>query len=201
MFYHLGLSLSLLLRDSTLLAADGEIRLEVGQTLNDLLMLVSQVSIHYRVKAYGESREKRFDFYDAFGQQLVSFHQRKNHIIDSMWQYSLGNAAQMDVRALRKWLGPRDRTLQRLIKDDDFAPGKRDEYTCEWFQSHLLAFSRSKDDTLLMYGPAGCGKSVLSTWIFERLQRPLGKKSYVTLSCTVGKCYNSFVAVSLHSHL
>ena len=156
---------------------------------------MSDVSITYRVKVYGARRETSFDFYDAFENQVTALHHRKNHIVDAMWQYSLGDRASMDVRTIRKWLGPRDRTLQKLLKTDDLAPGNRYEYTCEWFQSHLLQFSRSKEDTLMLHAPAGSGKSVLAKWVIERLQRPLGKKSYLTLSCTIGKL-RSFVAHS-----
>ena len=92
----------------------------------------------------------------------------------------------MEVGVLRKWLGPHDTGLQRLLKDDESAHSRREEFTCEWFQSHLLSFSRSKHDTLAIHGPVGCGKSVLSGWIVERLQRPVGKKAYVTISCTLG---------------
>ena len=106
-----------------------------------------------------------------------------------MWQYALGDEAAMEVGILRRWLGPRDASLQKLLRDDESAPSRREEFTCEWFQSHLLTFSRSKHDTLAIHGPAGCGKSVLSGWIVERLQRPMGKKAYVTISGTLGMSF------------
>ena len=67
----------------------------------------------------------------------------------------------------------------------------RDEYTCEWFQKELLDFTRSDDDILVINGKSGCGKSVLSGWIVERLQRPLGRKSYETISYVIGKLYRA----------
>ena len=126
------------------------------------------------------------DFNRTFGGHIEAFHKRKSRITDAMWQYKLGDDMSVDVKTLRAWLRPRDRNLQTLVKNRLHAPGHRDEYTCEWFQRHLLDFSRSKDDSLAIVGSAGCGKSVLSRWIIERLQRPLGKKTYETLFFTIG---------------
>jgi ABC-type lipoprotein export system ATPase subunit len=50
----------------------------------------------------------------------------------------------------------------------------------------LLDFSRSTEDVLAITGPSGSGKSILAGWIVERLQKPLDKKMYETLSSTIG---------------
>lgn len=185
-FYQLGLSISTLLRDSTLLSADVEIRREVAQGFNAILWLVRDVTFFYRMQLRGPARETQFDFNGVFGKKISAFYQLKDHIIDAMWEYTLGNGAPIEVGSLRKWLGPHDAGLQKLLKVDS-ASSYRREFTCEWFQSHLLGFSRSKNDTMAITGPAGCGKTVLSSWIVERLQRPIGKKAYVALSCTLGR--------------
>lgn len=182
----------MLLQDGVLLSANSHVRTEVGQAFKSLLVLVREVSLYYKAKSRNSMGQTSFDFNGVFGGHISTFHQRKNHILDAMWEYSLGDEATMDVKVLRKWLGPHDSGLQKLLKADHTAPGDRDEYTCEWFQSHLLAFSRSQDDILAIHGPAGCGKSVLWNWIVERLQRSLGKKAYVTLSCTIGKFSRNF---------
>ena len=143
------------------------------------------------------------DFYTAFGKYIEPFYRRKNHIIDAMWKHCLGDGRyfhayvhlyctdhnldfSMDFRTIRNWLSPRDRTLQTILNDRLTARSRRNEYTCEWFQRQLLDFSRSNDDVLAVVGPTGCGKSVLAGWIVERLQRPLGRKTYETLSYTIG---------------
>ncbi|KAL8722646.1 MAG: hypothetical protein Q9181_007437, partial [Wetmoreana brouardii] len=185
LFYRLGLSISMLLRDNILLSANSRVRAEVGQAFNTLLIIVREVSLYYSYRLRSSVHDTSFDFNTLFGGQIAAFHKRKNHIVDAMWEHVLGDEAAMETRNLRKWLGPRDSGSQKLLKEDDTAPADRDEYTCEWFQSHLLAFSRSDEDTLAIHGPTGCGKSVLSSWIVERLQRPLGKKAYVTLSCKI----------------
>ena len=127
------------------------------------------------------------DFNGRYGGHIETFHKRRSRITDAMWQIELGDDASVDVETLRTWLRPRDRNLRTLVKNRSHAPGHRDEYTCEWFQRHLLDLSRSKDDGLFIVGPAGCGKSVLSRWIAERLQRPLGKRTYETLFFTIGR--------------
>lgn len=177
----------MLLQDSVLLSANSHVRGEVGQAFKSLLVLVREVSLYYKSRSRTSMGETGFDFNGVFGGHISAFHQRKNHIVDAMWEHSLGDEATVEVRVLRKWLSPHDSGLQKLLKADNSAPGDRDEYTCEWFQSQLLSFSRSRNDTLAIHGAAGCGKSVLWSWIIERLQRPLGKKAYVTLSDTIGE--------------
>ena len=162
--------------------------MEVGQAFNDMLMLVRDVTIYYHARLNDlSSKETSLDFTGVFGQRIEAFHERKNHITDAMWEHELRDRASMDVGTLRSWLSPRDRTLRTLFKKRLLAQGHRDEYTCEWFQRPLLDFSRSTDDVLTVSGPAGCGKSVLSGWIIERLQRLLGKKFHETLSYAVGR--------------
>ena len=158
----------------------------MAQGLNSILLLVHDVTFYYHRQLRGTSRDTRIDFNDVFGKKIAAFYQLKNHIVDAMWEYTLGDEAAMEVRVLRKWLGPQNTGMQKLLKADESAPSQRGEFTCEWFQSHLLAFSRSKNDTLAAHAPTGSGKSVLASWIVERLQRSIGKKTYVTLSCTLG---------------
>ena len=198
-FYELGLSISVLLRHDNLLHADENIRVRVGQAFNDLLVIVRDVSIHYYAQVNAISAGKvSLDFNSVFGGQIEAFHKRKSGITDAMWQIELGDDVSVNVEILRAWLRPRDRNLRTLVKNRSHAPGHRDEYTCEWFQRHLLDFSRSKDDGLSVFGPAGCGKSVLSRWIFERLQRPLGKRTYETLFFTIRRSPSLLDSFTVH---
>ncbi|KAI4179544.1 MAG: hypothetical protein L6R41_007781 [Letrouitia leprolyta] len=192
-FYKLGLSISLLLRRNTLLTATEYLRREVGYALNDLLLLVRDVSLYYRARLLGSGQDTSFDFNTVFGHQVSAFDQRKAGIVNSMWEHALGHQALAQMRTVRKWLQPSDRASRKLLGGNEIKAGSRAEFTCEWFQSHLLAFTRSRDDVLAIQGPAGCGKSVLAGWIVERLQRPLGKKTHDTLSCTIGKFAGFYV--------
>lgn len=77
--------------------------------------------------------------------------------------------------------------MRFIVNDSAAAKTYRAEFTCEWLQRHLIDFFRGKDDILAVDGPAGSGKSVLSGWIEERLQRPLARISYETLAYTFGE--------------
>ena len=156
----------------------------MGSLLDELLTLVREVSIHYRMALIdNSSAEVSLDFNKLFGHRMKDFSRRKAHIVETMW--GSGEETATKVRTFRKWLSSPDRSLQKFFQSRDFAPSPREEYTCEWFQSHLLAFSRSKEDILAISGPAGSGKSTLCGWIIERLQRPLGKKTHEMLTCHV----------------
>ena len=190
------------MRRDNLLHADERIRVAVGQAFNDLLILIRDISTYYYAQVNAISAgQVSVDFNSAFGGQIEAFHKRKSQITDAMWQIELGDEASMGVETLRAWLRPRDSNLQTLVKNRFHAPGHRDEYTCEWFQRHLLDFSRSKDDGLSIVGPAGCGKSVLSRWIAERLQRPLGKRTYETLFFTLGRSSASMPLSLISRHI
>ena len=195
-FYKLGLSIAFLLRRDKLLTASGFLRIEVSRSLNDLLVLVRDVSLFYRVKLFSGVHETAFDFNTVFGRQVSTFSQRRAAIVNAMWEQVLGHQSSTQILTVRNWLQPRDRSLRKLVTEPEAAAGRRDEFTCEWFQSHLLAFTRSQDDVLSLQGPSGCGKSVLAGWIIERLQRPLGKKSFDLVSCTVGTSISA--SFSLH---
>lgn len=94
------------------------------------------------------------------------------------------------MSTIRKWLAPQDRTLRLLATDTMNSRSAREEFTCEWFRSHLLDFSRSSDDMYFITGDSGSGKSILCGWIVERLQRTLGKKSFDVHSVIIGRCTN-----------
>ena len=199
-FYKLGLSISLLLRRNTLLTATEYLRCEVGYAFNDLLLLVRDVSLYYRAKLLGAAQETSFDFHSTFSAQISAFNQRKVGIVNAMWEYALGHQALAQIQKLRNWLQPSDRALRKLLAENEKSAGGRAEFTCEWLQSHLLGFTRSRDDVWAIQGPAGCGKSVLAGWIVERLQRPLGKKTHDTLSCTIGKPTPSLGGISRNQY-
>jgi polynucleotide 5'-kinase involved in rRNA processing len=95
--------------------------------------------------------------------------------------------ASTNIGKIRKWLKPNDKTVLEVVRHRREALDHRAEYTCDWFLRYLLDFSRGKKDVLLVTGPEGCGKTVLSGWITERLQHPLAKKTFVTLSYSLRK--------------
>ena len=161
--------------------------MEVGHAFNTLLVLVREVSLYYYSRINSISSDVTIDFNGVFGRHMETFQRNKNHIIDAMWENTLGDDFSVDIHASRKWLGTRDHVLKTILDDGLAARGPRDEYTCEWFHRYLVDFARGNDDVLAVTGPTGSGKSVIADGVVGRLQRPLGRKTYQTLSCIIGK--------------
>lgn len=101
-----------------------------------------------------------------------------NHI----WSHALGGDASRDVHEVRKWLDQRAFLLRSISAESLTHTSQYDEYTCEWFQQPLYQFTCASEKILGIEGPPGSGKSVLSTWIQERLQRRLGQKTHSTVT-------------------
>jgi hypothetical protein len=181
-FYKVGLSLFFFLQHNALLSANPHIRTEVGQALNELLVLVRDVSFYYRTRL--SSSEVSIDFSSVFGKNISAFYYRKDRIIDAMWECRLGDDC-ANVRAIRQWLDIRDNITRTIVRQRVTASSRRDEYTCEWMEIPLLEFARGTEDVLAITGPSGSGKTVLAGWIVERLQTILGKKRHDTISITV----------------
>lgn len=60
------------------------------------------------------------------------------------------------------------------------------EFTCLWFQKHLSRFiQQTEKNFFLITGEPGAGKTTLAGSIVERLQRPVNRKQYDTLFCTL----------------
>ncbi|KAI9817884.1 MAG: hypothetical protein M1827_001003 [Pycnora praestabilis] len=187
-FYRYGLTISFFLRNRQLFTVSEEIRQELGHAYADLLTLVTDVTVYYRKRSKDKSTTiAGTDFDSHFGRTVDAFFGRRDHIANEMWTHELqhsvdlGHAA-IGINTIRQWLSPQDRTLQIISSNRMGTRGAREEFTCEWFQQHLLDFMRSKDNVLSINGRPGCGKSSLSSWIMERLQRPLGRKSYETVA-------------------
>jgi DNA replication protein DnaC len=93
----------------------------------------------------------------------------------------------LDVKALSRWLSPQDRVLDSLSRDHTTFSEHQAELTGLWFQKHLSKFVQSDRSYLLLTGQAGAGKTVLAASTVERLQRPIGKKSFSSLFCSISK--------------
>lgn len=120
---------------------------------------------------------------------MDTFYGYREQISTALWSHHLQKSVEMhgttiDIITIREWLAPKDSVLRRLLANNETL---RAEFTLEWFEKHLLGFGRSQDDLFLVTGASGCGKSVLSSWIIERLQRPLARKSYDVISVKIGR--------------
>ncbi|GAB7354328.1 hypothetical protein MBLNU459_g4841t2 [Dothideomycetes sp. NU459] len=181
-FYKLGLSLSFLSSHEAKLSLSTHIREDVGRAFHDIHTLVFDVAVYYQRSVRGLSRGTvTVDFISLFRGNLENFYRRKSLIIDHMWRHSLGTKASKDVQKMRAWLDQRSCLLKVVSADRLAYKLQYDQYTCEWFQRHLLDFTRSNQDVLAITAPSGGGKTVLSSWIQERLQRPLDQKTHSTI--------------------
>jgi ABC-type Mn2+/Zn2+ transport system ATPase subunit len=82
---------------------------------------------------------------------------------------------------------PQDTVLQTMSVERRGNKNVRAEFTCEWFERPLVDFFRSRERLLTISGENGAGKTVLSDWIVERLQRPVGRKVYQTMECKISE--------------
>ncbi|KAL8995733.1 MAG: hypothetical protein Q9169_004591 [Polycauliona sp. 2 TL-2023] len=126
-FYNLGLSIAFLLRRQKLLTASDYLRSEVGHSFNDLLILVRDVSLYYRVKLFGGAQETAFDFNAVFGRQISSISKRKAVIVNAMWEHVLGHQSSTQIHTVRNWLQPADRVLQNFGMGRQATAGGRDD--------------------------------------------------------------------------
>ena len=145
------------------------------------------------------STSVRFDFNGVFGKSIINLEETKDRIADIMWAYNLRKSrfqTPVKIATLRDWLVPSDDTVRLLTDSKKTDKAERTEYTCEWFQRHLLDFLRSDDRSFSINGTIGCGKSVITDWMEERLQRPLGKKYYETISFAFGEPDNALASLT-----
>jgi hypothetical protein len=161
---------------------------EASEAYNVLLMLIRDIAIHYNAQIHTMTQStSTMDFNQVFGDTIDNFYQGKEKIIDGMWRTCVKNDS-IDIQAVRKYLGIHDKSTLAYLEDCSASIARRSEYTCEWIQRSLLDFTKSTDDILAVTGPSGSGKSILSGWILERLQRPIGGKMYEVYSIKIGMC-------------
>lgn len=161
-------------------------RTQAGEAFKDLLLIVRDITLHYYFQINTQSADQvTVDFNALFGRSIESFSVRKGALIDCMWDSKIQDDT-IDIHAIRMWLSIQDATSRQYVRNRAAAKARRDEYTCNWFQRSLLDFTRGNDDVLVVTGSSGTGKSMLSGWVLERLQRPIGKKSYDSLSISIG---------------
>ncbi|KAH8730903.1 hypothetical protein GQ44DRAFT_672903 [Phaeosphaeriaceae sp. PMI808] len=190
-FYKFAMSFSSVLHRSELLAATSEIREQLCMLYSDLISLVVDVSVRFYKTVNGmTSSSVSLDIFELFGETIESFRTRQNAVIELIWdsqieseEFEEGEA--LDVKVLSRWLSPQDRVLASLNRDHSTFVDQQVEFTCLWFQKHLSRFFQSQNSFLLVTGEAGAGKTTLAGSIVERLQRPLNRKQYDTLFCSL----------------
>ncbi|KAJ5888603.1 nacht domain protein [Penicillium taxi] len=190
-FHEYGLIFDFYLRNYSLLRSIPEARQELSLALADILGLSVEITVYYRKSSKTMSTSSvTLEFNVTFGKLMDSFMQRKDRITSVMWTYQLKSTSEISdihvsIDSIRQWLLPQDRTLQAIVTGRRASRTLRAEFTCEWFERSLVHFARSKDPVLTVTAETGAGKSMLSSWIVERLQRPVGRHTFQAVTATI----------------
>jgi hypothetical protein len=130
------------------------------------------------------------DIFELFGDTIEAFRSRQSTVVELIWHAQIENEdfeneEALDVTILNRWLASQDRVVAALTRDHNTFADNQVEYTCLWFQKHLSTFLQSDASFFLVTGPSGAGKTTLAASIVERLQRPVSRKQYDTLFCSL----------------
>jgi hypothetical protein len=153
----------------------------------DLVRLVGDIAVFYKKKLDSVSHGSVTIKFDVeFGKQIKHIWEHKAKIVHHMWEVKLGKDSD-GVETVRQKLNGRH-SVRNSFYGQIIDNTRRAEDTCEWLKSYLIEFLASEEKTFTITGPAGCGKTMLSRWVRERLQRPLNDEEYFTLYYTFREC-------------
>lgn len=176
-----------------MLSVTSETREQLCMMFTDLLTLVVEVATRFYKTVHGMmAGSVSLDMYEVFGDTIETFRDRRGKTSDLIWSYQIENEGinsdeTVAIESLSKWLAPQDRVLDMLGSDHTTFADDQVEYTCLWFQDELTKFVKGSDECLLINARAGSGKTTLAASLIDRLQRPVARKSYSTLFCSIGK--------------
>ncbi|KAL4883534.1 hypothetical protein BJY04DRAFT_216358 [Aspergillus karnatakaensis] len=186
-FYTISMSLVNLLERTELFSVTQEIQEQLILALSDLVTLVANVSTHFHKAIRGMTTASvSVNIYRTFPGQIQSFQQRCERIAESMWRHqlvreNLDGDKVSEVKAIRSWLAPEDRSIVGISENSSYLAHDREELTCLWMGPYLTRFLKTQQKHLSITGPGGSGKTVLASVIVDHLQQPHGGVSYQTL--------------------
>ncbi|KAI9710539.1 MAG: hypothetical protein M1820_002675 [Bogoriella megaspora] len=182
-----GYLISHFLQQQELFDASRDIQEDLGDVFEGLVHLVGEIAIYYRARVNRLSSHQAIsvDFQATFGKDVDRIWRKKQHLSNHIWALKLGNKRYAyTIEEIRSKLCPVDQPAEALLFSRLADKAERAQGTCEWIQGHLLNFLRSNDKSLTITGASGCGKSMLASWIKDRLQSTFGRVSYETISHT-----------------
>jgi tetratricopeptide (TPR) repeat protein len=170
--------------------ASREVKHAAADLYCDLIRLVGDIAVFYRKQIGGlthghGSVSIKFDV--QFGKQMTNIWGHKAEIVRRMWELKLGKESD-GVDKLRQQLNGRHSVASSYYGEISNSMSRAED-TCEWLKSYLIEFFRSQDKVFTITGPSGTGKTVLSRWIKERLQRPIADEEYFTLFYSFRKLF------------
>lgn len=158
----------------------------------DLVGLVGDIAVFYKKKLDSVPHGSVTIKFDVeFGKQIKHIWEHRARIVRHMWEVKLGKDSD-GVETIRQKLNGRHsahNSFYGQVKNNM----QRAEDTCEWLKSYLIEFLASEEKTFTITGPAGCGKTMLATWVRERLQRPLNDEEFFTLYYAFRECWSLIV--------
>ncbi|KAI1455320.1 hypothetical protein F4805DRAFT_275192 [Annulohypoxylon moriforme] len=186
--YELGQLLANTLELRSLFVLSEGIAQALGEVINGLVHLLGDIAIFYHQRISRLSTNTvTIDFDREFGRQLEDICSKREHLIYTIWAYKLGpshNAG--DVASLHRELGSTYTHVKSYLYGRTQEKKRRVEGTCEWLEDELIEFLEKDENILAITGSAGCGKSMLASWVRDQLERPVGHldQKHRTLSYT-----------------
>ncbi|WQF85619.1 Putative tetratricopeptide-like helical domain superfamily [Colletotrichum destructivum] len=184
--YELGLLLGQAIRLHGMFTASDAIRYELSRIFDSVIRLVGDIAVYYRTRINSiYSGSVTIDFDAEFGSQITKIWAQREHLFNHMWQHRLGNKSRrLDITTLRRHLLPTRESAKSHVYGRVADRKLRVDGTCDWLSHDLHDFLSSENDIFTVTGGEGCGKSMLAAWVRERLERPVHRTQYETLSYT-----------------
>ncbi|KAK7961589.1 uncharacterized protein PG986_002414 [Apiospora aurea] len=178
--YEFGHLLGHLIHLRDLFTGNETITQSMSNLYASLVQLIGDIAVTYRQRISRLSSRNNavsIDFDKEFSHQIRDVWTLRSRLFEHMWIRALRNEQDVTSKltALRGKLAPSTSSEERsqLLYGRIAEKAERAEGTCEWAEDELVDFLESGEDLLAITGSPGCGKSVLSAWLRERLQRPI----------------------------
>lgn len=191
--YRHTLDISLLLGRIDFITMTLNIQEQIAFLFADLITLVTEIAIRLHKIVNGmHSSTTSLDIHQVFKTTIDTLKERKAEVVELIWMQELENEGvdldledNYSVAFLSRWLSPPDYVLASLTRNHTTFADQQAEFTCLWFQKHLSRFIQGSEAIMLVNGKPGSGKTALSAAIADRLQRPLGRRSFNTIYCSI----------------
>ncbi|KAK7928661.1 hypothetical protein PG985_005659 [Apiospora marii] len=173
--YEFGHLLGHLIQLHDLFTGNDTIVQSISSLYASLVRLIGDDVVTYRQRISRLSRNTvTIDFDKEFSSQIPDIWSLRSRLFEHMWSHALRDENVCStLTSLQRQLVPstseyRPQLYGRIAEKAERAGG-----TCEWVEGDLTDFLESGEDLLAITGSPGCGKSVLSAWLRERLQKPI----------------------------
>ncbi|KAI0836622.1 hypothetical protein F5Y06DRAFT_99978 [Hypoxylon sp. FL0890] len=191
--YELGQLLANTLELRSLFVLSEGIAYALGEVIICLVHLLGDIAIFYHQRISRLSKSSvTIDFDREFGGQLEEICAKREQLIYTIWSFKLGSSySANDVASLHRELGSARTHVKSYLYDRIQDKKRRVEGTCGWFGVELVDFLEKGDKILAVTGNAGCGKSMLASWVRDQLERPIGHsgQKHRTISYTFAVDY------------